>query len=163
MILAEVYIFLFSSMLLSLVQSLSHVWVFATSWTSACQATLSHYQLPKLAQTHIHRVSDAIQPSHLLLSPSPPAFNLSQHQGLFQWGSSSHKVANGLELQLQNQWTLPMNTQEWFPLGLPGLILQSKGLSRVLANTTVQKHQFFSTHLSLWSKSHIHTWLLAKP
>ena len=55
---------------------------------------------------------------------------------------------------------IPMNIQDWFPLGLTGLILQSKGLSRVFSNTTVQKHQFFSTDLSLWSNSHIHTWLL---
>ena len=59
---------------------------------------------------------------------------------------------------------LPMNIQDWFPLGWTGLIsLQSKGLSRVFFNTTVQKHQFFSTQLSLESNSHIHTWLLEKP
>ena len=58
---------------------------------------------------------------------------------------------------------LPMNIQDWFPLGWTGLILQSKGLSRVFSNTTVQKHQLFSVQLSLWSKSHIHTWLLEKP
>ena len=59
---------------------------------------------------------------------------------------------------------LPMNIQDWFPLGLTGLIcLQCKGLLRVLSNTTVQKHQFFSAQLSLWSNSHIHTWLLEKP
>ena len=65
------------------------------------------YQLPELAQTHVHRVSDAIQPFHPLLSPSPPAFNLSQHQYLFQWVSSSHQVARALEftrlLDLQNR------------------------------------------------------------
>ena len=59
---------------------------------------------------------------------------------------------------------LPMNIQDWFPLGLTGLISwQSKGLSRVFSNTTVQKHQFFSVQLSLWSNLHIHTWLLEKP
>ena len=59
---------------------------------------------------------------------------------------------------------LPMNSQNWFPLGLTGWIsLQSKGPSRVFSNTTVQKHQLFSTQLSLWSNSHIHTWLLEKP
>ena len=59
---------------------------------------------------------------------------------------------------------LPMNTQDWSPLGWTGWIsLQSKGLSRVFSNTTVKKHQFFSTQLSLWSNSHIHTWLLEKP
>ena len=59
---------------------------------------------------------------------------------------------------------LPMNIQGWFPLGLTGLIsLQTKGLSRVFSNTTIQKHQFFSAQPSLWSNSHIHTWLLEKP
>ena len=59
---------------------------------------------------------------------------------------------------------LPMNIQDWFPLGLTGWIsLKSKGLSRFFSNTTVQKHQFFSTQPSLWSNSHIHTWLLEKP
>ena len=62
-----------------------------------------HHQLPELAQAHVHWVGDAIQPSHPLLSPSPLAFNLSQHQGLFQWVSSSHQVAKVLELQLQHQ------------------------------------------------------------
>ena len=59
-----------------------------------------HSQLPKSTQTHIHRISDAIQPSHPLSSPSPPAFSLSQHQGLFKWVSSSHQVAKVLEFQL---------------------------------------------------------------
>ena len=62
-----------------------------------------HQQLLEFAQTPVHRVSDAIQPSHPLLSPSPPDFNLSQHQDLFQWVSSSHQVARVLELQLQHQ------------------------------------------------------------
>ena len=61
-----------------------------------------YQQLPELAQTHVHRVDDAIQPSHPLSSPSPPAFNLSQHQGLFQGVSSSHQVAKVLEFQLQH-------------------------------------------------------------
>ena len=67
-----------------------------------------HRQLPEFTQTHVHWVSDAIQPSHPLSSPSPPALNLSQHQGLFKWVSSSHQVAKLLELQLQRQsfqWT----------------------------------------------------------
>ena len=111
-----------------------------------------HYQLPELAQTHVHQISDAIQPSHPLLSSSPPASNLSQHQGLFQTVNSSHQVAKVWELQL------PMNIQDRFPLGMTGWIsLRSKGLSRVFSNSTVQKHQFFSTQLSLWSNSHIHT------
>ena len=67
-----------------------------------------HHQLPEFTQTHVHRVSDATQPSHPLLSPSPPAPNPSQHQGLFQWVNSSHEVAKVLEFQLQHQsfrWT----------------------------------------------------------
>ena len=70
---------------------------------AARQASLSHHQLPELTQTDVHRVSDAIQPSHPLSSPSPPAFNLSEHQGLFPCVSSSHGMAKGLELQLQHQ------------------------------------------------------------
>ena len=62
-----------------------------------------HHQLQELSQIHVHQVSDAIQPSHPLSSPSPPAFNLSQHHGLFQWVSSSHQVAKVLEFQLQHQ------------------------------------------------------------
>ena len=108
-----------------------------------------HHHLPELAQTHVHRVGDAIQLSHLLASPSPPASNLSQQQGLFQWISSSHQVAKILEFQLQHpffQWIFRTD----YPLGWTGWIsLQSKGLSRVFFNTTVQKHQFFSTQLSL--------------
>ena len=62
-----------------------------------------HHQLPESTQTHVHWVSDAIQPSHPLSSPSPPAPNPSQHQGLFQWVSSLHQVAKVLEFQLQHQ------------------------------------------------------------
>ena len=68
-----------------------------------------HHQLPESTQTHVHWVGDAIQPSHPLSSPSPPALNLSQHQGLFKWVSSLHQVAKVLEFQLQHQsfqWTL---------------------------------------------------------
>ena len=64
-----------------------------------------HHQLPWIAQTHVHWVSDAIQPSHPLLYPSPPAFNLSLRQGLFQWINSLHQVANVLKLQLQHQFS----------------------------------------------------------
>ena len=69
---------------------------------------LVHHQLPASTQTHVHCVSDAIQPSHPLLPPSPPAFNLSQHKGLFKWVSSPHQVAKVLEFQVQHQslqWT----------------------------------------------------------
>ena len=62
-----------------------------------------HHQLPEFTQTHVHWVGDAIRPPHPLLSPSPPTFNLSQHQGLFKWVGSSHQVAKVLEFQLQHQ------------------------------------------------------------
>ena len=86
-----------------LVQSLSPVPLFATPWTAARQASLVHCQRPEFIQTRVHSVGDAIQPSHPLSSPSPPAFNLSQHQGLFQCVSSLQQVAKVLEFQLQHQ------------------------------------------------------------
>ena len=108
-----------------------------------------HHQLPEFIQTHVHWVGDAIQLSYPLSFPSPPAFNFSQQQGLFKWVSSSHQVDKVLEFQL-SATVLPMNIQDWFPLGWNGWIsLQSKGLSRLFSNTTVQKHQFFSAQLSL--------------
>ena len=120
-----------------------------------------HHKLPEFTQTHVHWVGDAIQP---LSSPFPPAPNPSPHQGLFQWVNCSHEVAKLLEFQLQHPSFLPMNTQDWSPLGWTGWIsLQSKGLSRVFSNTIVQKHQFFGAQLFSQSNSHIHTWPLEKP
>ena len=108
-------------------------------------------------------LSDAIQPFHPLSSPSSPALNLSQHQGLFKWVSSLHQVAVILEFQLQLQsfqWIFRTDLLYRFT----GLIcLLSKRLSRVFSNTTVKKHQFFRAQHSLWSNSHIRTWLLEKP
>ena len=89
----------------SSVHLLSRVQFFATPWIEAHQAFLS---IANSRQTHVHRVGDAIQPSHPLLSPSPLAPNPSQHQSLFQWVNSSHEVAKVLEFQLQHQsfqWT----------------------------------------------------------
>ena len=97
-----------------------------------------------------------------LSSTSPPAFNLFQHQGIFKtqlfvWGGQSIGVSASTSV-------LPKNIQDWSPLGWTAWIsLQSKGLSRIFSNTTVQKHQFFRAHPSSQSKSHIHTWLLEKP
>ena len=83
--------------------------------------------------------------------------------GSFQMSQLFASGAKILEFQLQHQ-SFQMNTQDWSFFGWTGWIsLQSKGLSRVFSNTTVQKHQFFSTQLSLWSNSNIHTWLLEKP
>ena len=101
-----------------------------------------HHQLPKFTQTHVHQVGDAIQPSHPLSSPSPPAPNPSQNQGRFQWVNSSHEVAKSIGVSASAS-VIPVNTQVRSPLGWTGWIsLQSKGVSRVF-NTTVQKHQFF--------------------
>ena len=110
-----------------------------------------HHQLLESTQTHVHWVGDAVQPSHPLSSPSPTALNLSQDQGLFKWVSSLHEVAKVLEFQLQQQ------SFQWTPstLGWTDWIsLQSKGLSRVFSNTTVQRQSilqcstFFIVQLS---------------
>ena len=88
-----------SSVQFSSVQSLSCVWL-SDPMNCSAPGLPVHHQLPEFTQTHVHRVSDAIQPSHPLLSPSPPAPNPSQHQGFFQWVNSSHEVAKVLEFQL---------------------------------------------------------------
>ena len=130
------------------------------SCLTLCNSVL-HY-LPELAQTRVHLVSDTIQPSHPVtlfsscfqsLSASG-SFPVSQ---LFAWGGQSIGVSASTSV-------LPMNIQDWSPLGCSGWIsLQSMGLSRVFSNTTVKKHQFFSTQLSSQSNSHIHSWPLEKP
>ena len=121
---------------------LSCIQLFGTPWISAHQASLPftisalHY-LSELGQTHIHWVSDAIQPSHSLSSPFPPVLNLLQPQGLFQWVSSSHQVAKVLKLQLHHHSFQWINIWSSFLLGLTGLIsLLSKGLSRVFSSTS---------------------------
>ena len=99
-----------------------------------------HHQLPEFTQTHIHRVSDAIQPSHPLSSPSPPAPNPSQHQSLFQWVNSSHEVAKVLEFQLQRHSFQRNPRADLLQNGLVG---------------SLQEHQFFEAQPSLWFNSHI--------
>ena len=90
-----------------------------------------HHQLPELTQTHIHEVDDVIQPSHPLSSPTPPTFNLSQHQGFFSNESVLHRGGQSIEVSASPS-VLPMNIQDWVPLGWTGWIsLQPKGLSRV--------------------------------
>ena len=104
-------------------------------WTSI-SVFLVHHQFLELAQTHVHRVGDATQASNPLSSPSPPAFNLSQHQGLFQWVSSSHEWPKYLNFRFSISPS--KNTQDWLPLGWTGWIaFQTKRLSRVFSNTTV--------------------------
>ena len=108
----------------------------------------------ELAQMHVHWVGDAIQPPHPLSSPAPPAFSLSQHQGLFQWGGSSHQVAKVLELQLQHQsfqWLISFRIDCFDLLAAQGTL------------KSLLQHQFKSISSSaLKFNSHIHTWLLEK-
>ena len=112
----------------SSVQSLSHVWLFVTPWTAACQASqsvTSSQSLPKLMS-----IESVLPSNHLILcrSRSPPGSNLSQHQDLFKWVRSLHQEAKVLKFQLQP--VLPMSIQDWFLLGWTGWIsLQFKGLS----------------------------------
>ena len=146
----------------SSVQSLSRVWLFATPWITVHQASISitnSWTLLKLMPIESVMLSSYLTsvipfsscPRSLLASAS---FPMSQ---LLAWGGQSIGVSASASV-------LPMNRQNWSPLGWTGWIsLQSKGLSRVFYNTKVQKHQFFSVQLFLQSNSHIHTWLLEKP
>ena len=112
------------------------------------------HDLLELTQIHVHWVDDAIQPSHPL-SPICPIFPRIRAFSNESDGQTIEALASAS--------VPPMNIQNW-SLGWTGLIsLQSKGLSRVFSNTTVQKHQFFGAQPSLWSNSHIFTWLLEKP
>ena len=112
-----------------------------------------HYLLEFL-QTYAHWVGDAIQPSYSVL---PPLLLPSIFPTIRVFSSGGQSIGASTSI-------LPMTIKDWFPLGLTGLIsLMPKGLWRVFSNTTVQKHQFFGAQLSLWSNSHIHTWLLEKP
>ena len=141
-------------LLFSSVQSFSHVRLFVAPWTAAHHASI-HHQLLELAQIHIQQVSDAIQPSHPLSSPSPPAFNLSQHQGL-----SSESV---LHIRWPKYWSFsfsisPSNDYSKlisFRMNWLDLLAVQRD-SQESSPTTVQKHQFFGAQLSLWSNSHIH-------
>ena len=144
------------------VQSLSHVRLFSTSWITAWQASLTitnSWSLLKLMP-----IQSVMPSSHLILCHPPsscpqsrPASRFFPMSQLFTSGGQSIGVSALASV-------LPMNTQDWSPLGWTGWIsLQSKGLSRVFSNTTDQKHQFFSPQLSLQSNSHIHTWPLEKP
>ena len=132
----------------SSVQSLSRVWLFATPWTAARQASLSitnSWSLPKLMSIEL------VMPSHHLIFCCPllllpwifPSIRVFSHESVLASGGQRIEVSTSTSV-------LPMNTQDWSPLGWTRWIsLQSKGISRVFSNTTVQKHQFFGTQLSL--------------
>ena len=146
----------------SSVQSLSHVWLFATPWFAARWGSLSIINSQSLLR--LTTIGSVIPSSHLilclpllLLPPIPSNIRIFLMSQLFAWGGQSIGVSALASV-------LPMNTQDWFPLKCTGWIsLQSKGLSRVLSNTTVQKHQFFGTQPSSQSNSHIHTWPVETP
>ena len=145
----------------SSVHSLSHVWLFATPWITARQASLSitdSWSLLKLMP-----IESVMPSSHLilcrpllLLPPIPPSIRVFSNESTLHMRWPKYRVSASASV-------LPMNTQDWSPLGWTGWIsLQSKGLSRVFSNTTVQKHQFYCAQLSSQSDSHIHTWPLEK-
>ena len=144
----------------SSVQSLSRVQLFAIPWMAACHPV--HHQLQEFTQTRIYRVGDAIQPSHPLSSPSPPAPNPSQHQGLFQWLNSSHQVAKVLEFQLQHQsfQRTPRTDLLWD--GLVGSPCSPRDSQE--SSPTPQLKSINSSALSfLHSPTLIYTWPLEKP
>jgi len=133
---------------------------FATSWTAAYLASLSitkswsSLELMSISWWCHPTISYSVVPFSFCQQPfsASGSFPMSQ---FFASGGQSIRASDSV---------LPMNIQDWFPLGLTGLIsLQSKGLSRAFSSTTVEKHQFFGAQVSLWSNSHIHTWLLEKP
>ena len=146
----------------SSVQSLTHVWLFATPWITACQASLSittpgvHSDSRPLSQWCHPAISSSVVPfsSCPQSLPASESFPMSQ---LFAWGGQSARVSALASF-------LPKKSQGWSPSEWTGWIsLQSKGLSRVFSNTTVQKHQFFGAQPSSQSNSHIHTWPQEKP
>ena len=131
-----------------------------TPWTVALQVSLSITNSCSLLK--FMSIKSAIQPSHPLSPSSSPAFNLSQHQGLFQWVSSLHPVAKVLEFSFSispsNEYSGLISFRiDWFDL------LAVQGTLKSLLKHHSSKHQFFSSQLSLWFNSHIHTWLLEKP
>ena len=140
------------------VQWLTHVELFVAPWTAPHQASLSFtisQNLLKFVSIESvilskHFISATLLSSSFIGSGSFPVSWLFASRGQSTGASASASV-------------LPMNIQNWFPLGLTSVIsLLSKGLSRVFSNATVQKHQFFGVQLSLWSNSHIHIWLQEK-
>ena len=129
---------------ISLVQ-FSHSVVSDSLWSHGLQHTSLPCSSPtcRVTQTHVHRVSDAIQPSHPLSSPSLPALNLSQHQGLFQWVSSSHQVAKVLEFQHQSFQQIFSFRMDWLDL------LAVQGTLKSLIQHHCWKASIFGSHLSL--------------
>ena len=147
------------------VQLLSCIPFFATPWTAACQPPLSFTiscSLFKFLSFGSVMLSNHLILCHLFLL-LPSIFPSIRESITFPVSWLVTSDGQGIRVSASAS-ALPMNIQDWFPLGLTGLIsLQSKGLSRVFSSTTIWKHQFFGTQPSLCSNSHIHTWLLEKP
>ena len=136
--------------ILSSVQSLSHVWLFATPWTAAHLSITNSWSMQWWHPT----ISTSVIPFTSYIQSSPASWSFPKSQFFESGGQNIGASAS----------VLPVNIQDWFPLGLTGLIsLLSKGLSRVFSNTTVQKYQFFSAQLSSWFNSHIHSFWLYGP
>ena len=133
--------------LFSSVQSLSHVRL-CNPMNCSTPGLPVHHQLLETTETHVHWAGDAIQPPDPLSTPSP-TFILSQHQGLFQWVSSSHQVTRVLEFQLPHQFFQWIFRSDFLQDGLVGSPCSLRDFQDVFSNTTVQKHQFFGAQLSL--------------
>ena len=144
------------------VQSLSRVRLFATPWTAARQAFLS---ITNSGSPPKPMSNESVMPSNHLILCRPPLLLPSVFPSITVFSHESALPIRWLKyLTFSFSISLPMHIQCWFPLGLNGLIsLLSKGPSRVSSNTTVQKHHYFGSQSSLWSKSHIHMKLLEKP
>ena len=143
----------------SSVQSLSRVQLFVTPWIAARQASLS---ITNSSSPKLMCVKSVMPSSHLIFYH--PLLLLPQIPSSIRVFSNESALCMRLHGVSASTSVLPVNTQDWSPLEWTGWIfLQSKGLSRVFSNTTVQNHQFFSGQLSSQSNSHIHTWLLEKP
>ena len=144
------YIIISWQLISLLVQLLSCIWLFVTPWTAAHQAPLSSpisQSLLKFVSIESVMLSNHLILCHPLLWPSV-FFSIRAFSSESAFSSGGQSIG-------ASAWVLPMNIQGWFPLGLTGLILLSRGRSRVISNTTIWKHQFFSIQPSLWSKSHI--------
>ena len=143
-------------------QWLSHVWLFATPWIAAHQASLSFI----ISQSLLQLISiESVMPSNHLIFCCPPLLLPSVFPSIRVFSNESALHIRWPKFGVSaSASVLPMNTQDWSPLEWTGWIsLQSNGFSRVFSNTTVQKPQFFSAQLSSQSNSHIHTWPLEKP
>ena len=140
----------------------SHVQLFVTPWTEACQASLSF----TISENFLKLLSiESVMPSNHSSFVVPFSSCLQSFWRSGSFPMSQLFASNGQNIGASvSASVLLMNIQDWFPLGLTSLILLlSKGLSRVFSNTAVQKHQLFGTQPSLWSNSHICKWLLEKP